>query len=701
MILQSEANECGLACLAMIASHHGYRTDLPELRKKFLISSKGVTLAQLMRHAKALELSSRALRLEIDELTQLSVPCILHWDCNHFVVLTKVSKRINGKLFVHIIDPAIGVRKVNLSEISERFTGVALELAPSPSFTVKALPVRVPLKDLIGKVVGLRRAVLQLMVLALALEIFAIVMPLFNQFVTDEVIVSADRDLLRILVVGFALLMITQSAISLGRSWFLMRWSIDIGTQWTSRVFSHLLHLSVTFFEKRHIGDITSRFSSINSIQSTLTNLVVESALDGLMAMLALAMMLLYSLKLSAIVIVGCICYVLTRLIAYHPFRDALQEKLVLAAKESSNFIETFRAITPLKLYGREAERQNRWLNLRQDVINRDVKTQKLGIVFKISNTLISGSLSLAMFYVGAEDVIDHVLTMGMLLAFGSYATTFSSRFFGLVDTAINFQMLGLHIERLSDIVLEAVEPDVGIETDLSRLQPSITLRGVRFRYADGEPWILDGIDLHIPSGQSIAIIGSSGCGKSTLCKILLGLLTPTEGDVLIDGIPINKIGLRAYRSLIGTVMQDDILLSGSIGENISFYSTDVDQEKIERCARVAAVHDEISAMPMGYQTLLGDLGGNLSGGQRQRLLLSRALYKDPRILALDEATSHLDIANERRVTRELKNLRLTCIMVAHRPETINMAERVVALDGGKIVEVRSAALHDATIAAV
>lgn len=268
-ILQSEASECGLACIAMIASHHGYQTELQELRKRFSISLKGATLAQLMRHATSLHFSSRPLRLEIDELSQLALPCILHWNLNHFVVLTKVKKSINGNLIAYIVDPAIGVRKVGMAEVSQCFTGVALELVPSQNFVSKTPPPSMPLRELTGKIVGVRRAAFQLIVLALALELFAIVMPLFNQFVTDEVIVSADRDLLRLLVIGFGMLMLTQTAIGFARSWFLMRWSIDVGIQWTNRVFAHLLRLPTAFFEKRHLGDITSRFSSIGAIQNT------------------------------------------------------------------------------------------------------------------------------------------------------------------------------------------------------------------------------------------------------------------------------------------------------------------------------------------------------------------------------------------------------------------------------------------------
>lgn len=696
--LQTESSECGLACLAMVASHYGYHTDLTDLRRQFSISLKGATLAQLMRHATAMQLSSRPLRLELDELGELALPCILHWNLNHFVVLKKVTKSLRGKITLILLDPAVGERKVSLEEASQHFTGVALELTPSASFKPKDERKQIAIRDLTGHIVGLRRALVQVMLLALALEIFAIASPLFNQFVIDEVIVSGDRELLTVLVFGFALLMVTQTAISLARSWFLMRWSMDIGYQWSGRVFAHLIRLPVSYFEKRHLGDVVSRFGSIGAIQGTLTSLFVESALDGLMALLALGMMLLYSPKLTAIVAVGVVLYAILRWVSYHPFREASQERLVLSSKESSHFLESIRAITPLKLYGREEERQARWQNLKMDVQNRDIKTQKMAILFKVSNTAISGVQGLALFYIGAGLVMQNALSVGMLLAFSSYAGTFSGRIFSLIDLFINLKMLSLHSERLADIVLEETEQDPSNaqpETDLSRLTTNIELRNLKFRYAEGEPWVLNGINLAIPAGQSIALVGPSGCGKTTLCKIILGLLKPTEGEVLIDGIPIKQLGLAQYRQLVGTVMQDDVLLAGSIQDNISFFDAHTNAEQTQQCAKQAAIHDEIAAMPMGYQTLVGDMGSSLSGGQKQRVLLARALYKQPKILALDEATSHLDINNEHKVNQALANLKLTRIMVAHRPETINSAERVVALQGGLAVEVRAATLQE------
>lgn len=684
-ILQSEASECGLACLAMIACHHGYHVELSELRQRFSVSLKGVNLPNLVRYASSLHLSARPLRLELDSIGELQLPCIIHWNLNHFVVLRKVHRRWRGGAVVTILDPASGERTMTLDEFSRSFTGVAIELAPTPAFEVRQEARRVSIRELTGEIKGLRGAVGQVLALALALEMFALVQPLFNQFAIDYVIVSGDMELMLVLVLGFGLVLVTRTAIDLARSWVLMRWGMQVSLQWSLRLFSHLTRLPMSYFEKRHLGDVVSRFGSIGSIQSTLTSLFVETVLDGLMAVLALGMMLLYSQALAAVVVLAVAAYALLRWLFYGPLRDASKERLVLAARENTHFLETVRSMSTLKLFGREAERRATWQNLKVDVNNRDIRTQKLTIVFRMLNTAISGAQSLVVFYIGAALVTRNVLTVGMLMAFISYAGTFSSRLFNVIDVLVNVKMLGLHAERLGDIVGTPAEAEPQMETDLQRVAPAISLRGVKFRYGDAEPWVLNGVDLEIPAGENVALAGSSGCGKTTLCKILVGLLEPVEGEVLVGGIPVRQLGLRTYRQMIGTVMQDDVLLAGSILENICFFDTAPDLERIERCARLASVHEEIAAMPMGYQTLVGEMGSSLSGGQKQRVLLARALYKQPMVLALDEATSHLDLSNERKVNQALAGLELTRISVAHRPDTIRAARRVITLAGGVI----------------
>lgn len=674
-ILQSEASECGLACLAMISNAFGYRVDLSDLRRRFSISLKGCTLVTVIRHAESIGLAGRPLRLKLEELPELKTPCILHWNLNHFVVLERANKRE-----ITILDPAVGTRKLPLSEASRHFTGVALELNPTPNFRKADERQRLHLGDLAAKTIGLRPALLQVFLLAIALEIFALVAPLFNQLVIDEVVVSSDRELLSVLAVGFGLLLLVQTGIGMLRSWIIMRVSMDIRLQWTGGLFAHLVRLPAAFFEKRHLGDIVSRFGSITTIQNTLTTSIITAILDGLMTIMALGMMLVYSPKLTLIVVTAVLLYGLLRWAFYAPFREANAERLILSAKENTHFLETLRAIVPVKLAGHETERRTRWQHLLTDVMDRDLRTQKLGLVFSTSSTLVTGASTLLLLSQGAQQVMDSTLSIGMLMAFNSYAGTFSARVNTLIGYAVDLKMLGLHAERLADIALEPTEQRAVMETDTQRLKGSIEVRNVSFRYAEGESWVLRHLNLTVAAGESVAIVGPSGCGKSTLLKIILGLLEPTEGEILIDDIPIRRLGLSAYRQLIGAVTQDDTLLAGSIAENISFFDSGSNQEEINSSAQIAAIHDEIQAMPMGYQTMIGNMGNSLSGGQKQRVLLARALYKRPTILVLDEATSHLDSFNEYRIINSLTPLQLTRIQVAHRKETIASAERVIHL---------------------
>jgi ATP-binding cassette, subfamily B, bacterial CvaB/MchF/RaxB len=540
-------------------------------------------------------------------------------------------------------------------------------------------------------------ALAQIFAVALVLQLFALAAPLFNQMVVDDAITSQDHELLTVLMIGFALLLVVQTALSLVRSWMVMVLGQTLSLQWVGNVFAHLVQLPVHWFEQRHLGDITSRFGAVGAIQRTLTTAVIEAVLDGIMAVAALGMMLLYSVQLTAVVLAAVAAYGLVRWASYRPFRDAAAERLVVAAKENTHFLETLRAITPLKLFGREEERRARWQNLIVEVQNRDVRTAKMSIGFSTANTAIFGLENLLVFWLGAKLVMQSqgggaaVFTIGMLFAFISYKGQFTGRISALIDYAVQLKMLGLHSERLADIALAAPEKDATQgalpANDLAHLAPSLELRNVSFRYGEGEPWVLKNANLVIDAGQSVAVTGPSGAGKTTLLKLLLGLLPPSEGEVLYGGVPVRQLGLSNVRQRIGTVMQEDVLLTGSLADNIAFFDVQPDQARAEACAKLAQVHGDIVKMPMGYHTLVGDLGTGLSGGQKQRVLLARALYKQPRVLALDEATSHLDLGNERAVTQALAQMRLTRLVIAHRPETIAGAQRVVQLKDGQVVE--------------
>lgn len=679
VILQTEAAECSLACLAMVAGYHGHEIDLPRLRARMPISMKGATLAQVMELAGQLHLAARPLRIELEDLAQLPRPCILHWDMNHFVVLKDVK---GDTLVIH--DPALGERRVPVAHASHHFTGIAVELAPTGGFERKVERQRLSIGQALGRIVGLKRAAAQIVVLALVLELCVLLSPYFMQSAIDHVAVTADRNLLATLVIGFGLLLLIQHGISALRSWTILYLGTTINLQWQGNVFAHLLRLPMSFFEKRHVGDIVSRFESITTIQQTVTTHFIQAFIDGLLAAATLVMMLLYAPWLAAVSLLTVAVYALMRVLSVRPTLAASQDEIIHAAKQQTHFLETVRAARAIKLFDKDADRRAGWLNLLVAQTNAHVGLQRLQIFFQEINGVLFGIERLAVIALAVMMVLDQHFTVGALFAYIAYKDQFAMRVTGLIDQLIAFRTLGLHVQRLGDIVTAEAEDNDAVDLLPLHRPPaaSLQVQGLSFAYAPGEAPVLDSVSLSIEEGESVAIVGPSGCGKTTLLKLMVGILAPQGGEVLVGGVPIRRMGRRAYRAMIGTVMQDDQLLAGSIGDNIAFFDAQIDQERVRECARIAAIDDDIEQMPMGYGTLIGDMGAAISGGQKQRILLARALYKQPKILFLDEATSHLDVALERRVNEAISGLNITRVIVAHRPETIARAGRVITLGG-------------------
>jgi len=678
LILQTEAAECGLACLAMVAGHFGYRADLATLRGKYAISLKGTTLTNLIKIAGQLNLNSRPVRLEIESLNRLRLPAILHWDLNHFVVLTEVKRQT-----AVILDPSFGRRTFSFSELSKHFTGVALELTPNEQFERKTEINRISIKQLVGRLPGLGRTLTQLLLLAAVVEVFAIVSPLFMQLVLDHAVIAGDRDLLTMLGLGFLLLSLIKVGVSALRSWVALYLNTTLNLQMLSRLFSHLLQLPMPYFARRHLGDITSRFDSLSTIRRTVTTTFLEVTLDGLMALVTATMMYIYSWRLALIVCAATALYGVLRTVRYRPLREATEDQIVRSARQHSNFLETVRGMQSVKLFNRQQQRAVGYQNLAVDTFNADIRIQKLRMWFQALNSILFGVENIAVIWLGAALLLEGGFSVGMLFAFMSYKSQFESRMSSLIDNLIDFKMLSLHRGRVADIALTEPEPELqGSGITPLTIRSDIEVRNLSVRYADSEPFILQNINLKIEEGESIAIVGPSGCGKTTLLRVIMGLMPPTEGEVLIGGVSLARLGTTNYRSLIGTVMQDDQLFSGSIADNITFFDPAPDMARIEECGKLASIHDDILNMPMGYQTLIGDMGTVLSGGQKQRVLLARALYKQPRILLLDEATSHLDLQRERQVSEAVRQLKLTRVIVAHRRETIASADRLFRLGG-------------------
>jgi ATP-binding cassette subfamily B protein RaxB len=674
-MLQTEAAECGLVCLAMVAGYHGYHVDLVTLRHRHSLSLKGANLAELSRLAGRMGLSARPLRLSLDELAHLRLPAVLHWDMNHFVVLESVR---GDACVIH--DPARGRRSMTLASLSPHFTGVALELSRSEDFQRGDDTGGLDLRVIWRSMRGVKSALAQVLLLSAALQIFALVSPFFIQLVVDQAILSEDQDLLTVLGLGFLLLAVLRVAVRAARSWVLLYFGTSLNLQLVTNLFRHLLRLPTSFFEKRHVGDIVSRFGSMNRIQDTLTSQLVAALLDGVMAVATLAMMLVYDVRLGLLVVGVVLFYGLLRWSMFRPLREATEEKIVRKAQEDSNFLETVRGARAVKIFNAESGRQAAWQNRVVDRFNASIRLGRLSIIYSALNGVLFGAANIAVIWIGAKAVLAGGFSVGMLYAFLSYKSQFTDRAGSLIEHWVDLRMLDLHLNRVGDIALSEEEPDLDRGQGGTAIEGRLSVCGVSFRYAQGEPRVLDGVEFEVSPGESVALVGPSGCGKTTLLKIMLGLLLPEEGEVRVDGTNIRALGMKRFRAGIGAVMQDDRLFAGSIAENISFFDEQPDIARIEEAARLAAVHADIQAMPMTYDTLVGDMGTVLSGGQQQRVLLARALYRRPGILFLDEATSHLDAGREAEVNAAIAGLDITRVIIAHRQSTIRSADRVVDL---------------------
>ncbi|HDX8940399.1 TPA: peptidase domain-containing ABC transporter [Klebsiella michiganensis] len=697
VIRQTESAECGLACIAMIACWFGLKTDLPTLRERFSVSNQGMTLERLIECAASINLSSRALRLESEDIKSLSLPCILHWDLNHFVVLHKVHR---NRLIIH--DPVRGKISISLKEAGKHFTGVALELNPAVGFTSRDERKKINLRQLTGKTPGLLPAMLRIITFALVLEALALGGPLLNQLVIDEVLVAADRNLLSLIIIGLLLLSFTQMLLSLACQWASITLSVNFNMQWTAKVFHHLIRLPLSWFDARSKGSINARFDAIDTIQHVLTTEVIEGILDVMLVVTSFIMMLLYSTEMTLIAVFASLIYVVIRGLWYPSLRQSTEDTWDAGARESSHFLETLSGILSLRINGVTAHREATWLNLNVARRNTHIRQERLLMYYNIVNTITGSLVSAIMLWQGADKVLNGAFTVGMLVAFISYQGRFSSSISSLIDKFFSWRMLDVYNERLADIVLTPAEGQrqPHTETDYYPLNeinvtpvvdqvthPSLLINEIFFTHKGSKSPVLKQVSLTLNQGEVVAITGRSGCGKSTLVKLILGIYMPEKGDIQAFGIHHNHPQYFQVRKRIGTVLQDDMLFRGSIAENIIFFSEDRDYEWMIHCAQQVLIDEEIMSMPMGYQTFIGETGSGLSGGQKQRILLARALYKKPGFLLLDEATSHLDIESEIIISQTLRNLRMPVLLIAHRPETIASADRVLILSEGRLTE--------------
>ncbi len=680
-MLQSEAAECALACLAMVSAHYGHKVNIGGLRRRFPVSIKGATLAQLVEIASELDFAPRALRLEIDEIGELQLPAILHWDLNHFVVLESV-----GKDSVSVLDPAVGRRKIGMNKLNDHFTGVALELTPAADFEPVDERVKIKLSDLWSKLVNFKSALAQVLGLSILLQLTALALPFFMQLTVDEAIGQADSNLLVLLALGFGIVYIVNLLISALRSWVVLTLGQSISFQLTGNIVRHMLRLPTRYFESRHIGDLMSRFRSAQPVQELLTQGFVNAIIDAFLAVTTLVVIAIISIPLTIVVVVTLLIYLTIRLAMYPAIRHLTEEEIIADAKEDTYLMETMRSIRAIKLHLNEPLRENSWRNRYAEVISANYRLSRYEILGRLAQGVISSLQFILIVFIGAAAVIANEMTLGVLLAFLVYRTSFVDSVNSLIDQAEDWRLLSVHLERLSDIIAEKKEELPRGKPRLKALPgPGIELKNISFRYGSDQNIVLDDLSFSIPPGSMVSIVGPSGAGKSTLLRIMLGLEQPDSGEVLIDDKPLTTGEIGAWRGRIAAVMQDDQLLSGSITDNLTFFQDQPNIDWVERAAKYAQIHDTIIAMPMGYQSLIGDMGNALSAGQRQRIMLARALYRVPDALFLDEGTANLDEETEAIIGDRLARLKITRIAITHRPALVERSDIVFRLTDGKM----------------
>ncbi|ECV5199045.1 peptidase domain-containing ABC transporter [Salmonella enterica subsp. enterica serovar Kentucky] len=676
VIHQTETAECGLACLAMICGHFGKNIDLIYLRRKFNLSARGATLAGINGIAEQLGMATRALSLELDELRVLKTPCILHWDFSHFVVLVSVKR---NRYVLH--DPARGIRYISREEMSRYFTGVALEVWPGSEFQSETLQTRISLRSLINSIYGIKRTLAKIFCLSVVIEAINLLMPVGTQLVMDHAIPAGDRGLLTLISAALMFFILLKAATSTLRAWSSLVMSTLINVQWQSGLFDHLLRLPLAFFERRKLGDIQSRFDSLDTLRATFTTSVIGFIMDSIMVVGVCVMMLLYGGYLTWIVLCFTTIYIFIRLVTYGNYRQISEECLVREARAASYFMETLYGIATVKIQGMVGIRGAHWLNMKIDAINSGIKLTRMDLLFGGINTFVTACDQIVILWLGAGLVIDNQMTIGMFVAFSSFRGQFSERVASLTSFLLQLRIMSLHNERIADIALhekEEKKPEIEIVADMGPI--SLETNGLSYRYDSQSAPIFSALSLSVAPGESVAITGASGAGKTTLMKVLCGLFEPDSGRVLINGIDIRQIGINNYHRMIACVMQDDRLFSGSIRENICGFAEEMDEEWMVECARASHIHDVIMNMPMGYETLIGELGEGLSGGQKQRIFIARALYRKPGILFMDEATSALDSESEHFVNVAIKNMIITRVIIAHRETTLRTVDRVISI---------------------
>ena len=681
-VQQTMSTDCGAACLAMLLSYHGKKMRLDDVREVMGVGRDGADAMAILRAGRWFGLRGRGVQIDrLEDLKYLPRGSVLHWGFNHFVVFEKLTTK-----GAEILDPATGRRPVSHDDLDKHFTGVALTFEPAEDFEPadeRTLGAMRYVRELLSQ----SRTVSRSLVLSVLLQILALATPLLTGVLVDRVVPRGDRDLLLVLAVGVGGIVVFHFLSSLVRAHLLLELRTHFDAKVTLEFLEHLVDLPYAFFQRRSAGDLIMRLNSHSTIREILTSNALSAVLDGVLVMVYLALLWIADWRIGFLVLVLAALRVILFLLVRTKQRDLMSESLQAQALSRGYQVQMLNGIETLKAVGAEERAVEHWSNLFVDELNVSIARGRLNAIFDSLINALGVASPLMVLSFGGWLVIEGDLSLGTMLALNALAAGFLTPISTLIQTGVQFLIMGSYLERINDVMETPKEQSREDVSAAPPLSGRIVVDNVSFRYSPLSQWVTRDISLDIEPGQMIALVGPSGAGKSTLANLLLGLYEPTSGRILFDGHDLASLDLRSVRRQLGIVSQQPYLFGSSIRKNIALSDPGLSLPQCTEAAKKAQIHDEIRAMPMGYDTMVADGGASLSGGQRQRLALARALATKPAILLLDEATSQLDSVTESNIQRELERLRATRIVIAHRLSTVKKADLILVMVGGRIVE--------------
>lgn len=677
MIFQAENNECGLACLAMVCSYHGHTSDLQSLRSKFGPVALGSSVKHLMDLASRLDLRGRALKFELNDLRNLKLPAIVHWDMDHFVVIKKL-----GRSSVTVHDPASGIQQYSMKELGYHLTGIALEFSPTANFKKSRNLSSIKLSRLFQGVDLTRTSLAHLFVMTLAIQLLALLNPLYLQLVIDQGLVKGDTEFILLLGLMFIVVVLLKSSITHLRGMYLLQFGNRIGFQLLGNSAHHLLSLPMDFFSRREMGDIVSRFGSLEKIRKLVTQELVTIVVDGIFSIATLLMLFLYSPMLTGIVVGVVLLVTVVRFACIGYERNLRKSALITSAKQQTRFMENIRSIRTSKINNIELDRLAEWENDLVNQLNSTYRLESFQIRLSTFQTIVLGTENILVIYLGATTVVAGELTLGQLMSFVFLKQHFSSSVFAMLPKLSELKMLNLELERIGDLLNSPMES----RQNENYILPSSAAGTIEFVdlsvfYPGREAPVFRPINFTIEPGTCVAISGASGSGKSTLVKALLKLESQYDGQIVIGGQNLEHISRQSFRDQVSAILHDDCLLAGDLAYNIHLGIDPSNYEKLQCICDELEITEIVNALPLGFCTEIGELGSILSAGQVQRILLARALYRSPKLLVLDEALSHLNPDAAQSILLSLKAKGITIILVSHDKHLVSLADSVLTLD--------------------